>query len=77
MAPSARLEHATYCSASKRSNPLSYEGRQGSILSQLDMVVKCCMSNAACADKVQEFRDEPWVEVFTGLALDVLNGILL
>ena len=26
MAPSARLEHATYCSASKRSNPLSYEG---------------------------------------------------
>src|ERR1051325_6947798 len=25
-APSARLEHATYCSASKRSNPLSYEG---------------------------------------------------
>jgi hypothetical protein len=31
MAPSARLEHATYCSASKRSNPLSYEGigRQG------------------------------------------------
>src|SRR5687767_1285477 len=28
---SARLEHATYCSASKRSNPLSYEGtgRQG------------------------------------------------
>ncbi len=27
MAPSARLEHATYCSASKRSNPLSYEGK--------------------------------------------------
>ncbi len=26
VAPSARLEHATYCSASKRSNPLSYEG---------------------------------------------------
>jgi hypothetical protein len=24
--PSARLERATYCSASKRSNPLSYEG---------------------------------------------------
>jgi hypothetical protein len=28
-APSARLEHATYCSASKRSNPLSYEGMAG------------------------------------------------
>ena len=28
-APSARLEHATYCSASKRSNPLSYEGMIG------------------------------------------------
>jgi hypothetical protein len=26
MVPSARLERATYCSASKRSNPLSYEG---------------------------------------------------
>src|ERR1041384_6895573 len=25
-APPARLEHATYCSASKRSNPLSYGG---------------------------------------------------
>ena len=26
MVPSAGLEPATYCSASKRSNPLSYEG---------------------------------------------------
>ena len=26
MVPPARLERATYCSASKRSNPLSYEG---------------------------------------------------
>jgi hypothetical protein len=26
MVPSARLERAAYCSASKRSNPLSYEG---------------------------------------------------
>ena len=40
MAPSARLEHATYCSASKRSNPLSYEGKQGGILTRLDMMVK-------------------------------------
>jgi hypothetical protein len=31
MAPSARLEHATYCSASKRSNPLSYEGTSRAI----------------------------------------------
>ena len=40
MAPSARLEHATYCSASKRSNPLSYEGKQAGILTRLDMKVK-------------------------------------
>ncbi len=40
LAPSARLEHATYCSASKRSNPLSYEGKQGGILSRLYMMVK-------------------------------------
>ena len=40
LAPSARLEHATYCSASKRSNPLSYEGKQGGILTRLDTMVK-------------------------------------
>jgi hypothetical protein len=41
-APSARLEHATYCSASKRSNPLSYEGIwQGWILMQIQRLVKC------------------------------------
>ncbi len=40
IAPSARLEHATYCSASKRSNPLSYEGKQGGILTRLDRLVK-------------------------------------
>jgi hypothetical protein len=40
VAPSARLEHATYCSASKRSNPLSYEGKQAGILTRLDTKVK-------------------------------------
>ena len=40
LAPSARLEHATYCSASKRSNPLSYEGKQAGILTRLDTKVK-------------------------------------
>ena len=41
MAPSARLEHATYCSASKRSNPLSYEGIwQAGILIQKWRLVK-------------------------------------
>ena len=35
------FEPPTYCSASKRSNPLSYKGMQGTILSQLDRVVKC------------------------------------
>ena len=40
MAPLQGLEPRTYCSASKRSNPLSYKGRQCSILSQLDMTVK-------------------------------------
>ena len=41
MAPSARLEHATYCSASKRSNPLSYEGFwQSGILMQNQRLVK-------------------------------------
>ena len=40
LVPSARLERATYCSASKRSNPLSYEGKQGDILTPLDTPVK-------------------------------------
>lgn len=42
MAPSARLERATYCSASKRSNPLSYEG----IMPQLLFVGGCGTSEA-------------------------------
>ena len=48
VAPSARLEHATYCSASKRSNPLSYEGKQGDILTRLDTMVKSMEYFVSC-----------------------------
>ena len=75
MAPSARLEHATYCSASKRSNPLSYEGKQGDILSQLDMTVKCNPLQDVCTGHVQKFGNKSRVEVFARLVLDILNGI--
>ena len=48
-APSARLEHATYCSASKRSNPLSYEGiLQARILIHNQGLVKDGISSDMC-----------------------------
>lgn len=40
MAPLARLEHATFWSATKRSNPLSYRGKGDGILMHIERWVK-------------------------------------
>ncbi len=40
MAPLARLEHATFWSATKRSNPLSYRGKADAILMHIVNRVK-------------------------------------
>lgn len=79
MAPSARLEHATYCSASKRSNPLSYEGIdwQARILIQNQGQVKGTMQmsvNTIPAYQIQKFWNDLWIKVLAGLAFDVLDG---
>src|SRR4026209_1635778 len=79
IAPSARLEHATYCSASKRSNPLSYEGKQGGILTRLDMTVKSGKEKplrSMSAHITDKLRHKRRIKVSARLAFDIVQSLL-
>ena len=82
LVPPARLEHATCCSASKRSNPLSYEGRQGGILTLLDTLVKSPASfhtnNLVWTGihEVNKLWHNQRVKMFARLAFNILKRVL-
>ena len=67
-------------SASKRSNPLSYEGIdwQARILIQNQGQVKRTMQmsvNTIPAYQIQKFWNDLWVKMLAGLAFDILDGV--